>query len=176
MGSVGSEIFCDILRCKDHIYSSNVEVNKGGALTVVANAQAPGTAQVFSPFAKYLQGGITSLDHLTTGTAFDIGAAETGMGQLNIPGLVVFDYEVVAGAPLLSGASAGIELHLDDVRDGRGFRLVSVLGGTAAGFSECKGVSTWNTQTTMKIEFKNHGASNYIGFLTVAFQQFPINS
>tara|TARA_R110002096_G_scaffold254883_2_gene448161 strand:+ start:3678 stop:4262 length:585 start_codon:yes stop_codon:yes gene_type:complete len=190
MGSIGAEVFCNILRCKDHIYTSNLsatETFSSGSQDFRLSGSPTVPARVWSPFCKYYDDDVFSNQNNTQGTAYDYGAAMAGQNVVGIPGKTQFSYEVVAGAPLLAAAAATITLWLKDARPGGGFvntstdpsieSTVFITSGDTAGWWEIDVQTAGDPAHTdkNKLVFTNRGAADYVGTLEICYSQAPEN-
>tara|TARA_R110000751_G_scaffold283704_1_gene387111 strand:- start:19 stop:603 length:585 start_codon:yes stop_codon:yes gene_type:complete len=190
MGSIGAEVFCNILRCKDHIYTSNLSATEGfssGSQDFRLSGSSLVPARVWSPFCKYYNDATISNQNNTQGTAYDYGAIMQSEGVVGIPGQTQFSYDVDAGAPLLAAAAATITLWLKDARPAGGFvnttsdpsisSTVFITSGSVAGWWEIDVQAAGDPAHTdkNKLVFTNRGAADYVGTLQVSYSQSPEN-
>ena len=191
MGSIGAEVFCNILRCKDHIYTSNIAATQGisgsaGGFRLKGNQFDATAATVWSPFAKYYDNVGQSDLYNTAGTAYDYGAEMAGYQVVGRPGITQFHYNVTAGAPIVAAAAATIDFWLKDARPDGGFinqtgdpsieTTLSIGSGTSAGWWEIDVQAFGDpggNPNLQKLVFTNRGAADYVGYLDVMYSQAP---
>jgi len=185
-------VFCNILRCKDHIYTSNIEATSAFSagsqdFRLTGGETAGSVVPVWSPFCKYYDDAVFSNQNNTPGAAYDYGAAMAVENVVGIPGQTQFSYQVVAGAPIVAAAAATITLWLKDGRSDGGFvnqgtdpsteTTVFIKSGDAAGWWEVDVQAFGDAAHTdkNKLVFTNRGAADYVGFLEVIYSQAPEN-
>tara|TARA_R110002073_G_scaffold57725_3_gene146466 strand:+ start:1284 stop:1871 length:588 start_codon:yes stop_codon:yes gene_type:complete len=187
MGSIGAEVFCNILRVKDEIYTSNISATnafKAGSEDFrLKDTLGSGSDRIYSPFCKYYDDAVFSNQNNTPATAYDYGAAMAVEGVEGVPGQTQFSYQVTAGAPLLAGAAATITLWLKDSRPKGGFvnqatqpsteTTVFITSGDTAGWWEVDVQPFGDAAETdkNKLVFTNRGAADFVGFLQVSYSQ-----
>ena len=192
MGSIGAEVFCNILRVKDHLYTSNISATnafKAGSQDFrLTGGYTPGSVvPVWSPFCKYYDDAVFSNQNNTPGAAYDYGAEMASENVVGIPGQTQFSYEVVAGAPIVAAAAATITLWLKDARADGGFvcqttdpsteTTVFIKSGDAAGWWEVD-VQAFGDAAhpdKNKLVFTNRGAADFVGTLEVIYSQAAEN-
>jgi len=192
MGSIGAEVFCNILRVKDHLYTSNITATKafsaGSQDFRLSGGDTPGsTVPLWSPFCKYYDDAVFSNQNNTPATAYDYGAEMALENVVGIPGQTQFSYEVTAGAPLVAAAAATITLWLKDARPDGGFvnqgtdpstgTTVFIKSGDAAGWWEVDVQAFGDAGHTdkNKLVFTNRGVADYVGHLEVIYSQAAEN-